>query len=186
MPQRDDTATDPGRDSTPSAAGFDAGRAFDAHGGVLLGFAVNALRDRQLAEDCVQETFLRAWRARDGYDHDRASERTWLFAIARNVITDALRARARMPRIGGDDELETRSAPVSDPLDRLQIIEGLARLSDAHREVILAVHLQGHTYQELADATGVPAATWRTRAYHALRSMRAHLQEVEESDAPSR
>ncbi|MDN3495242.1 sigma-70 family RNA polymerase sigma factor [Planococcus sp. APC 4015] len=164
---------------------FDASRAFDAHGSALLGFAVNALRDRPLAEDCVQETFLRAWRSRDRFDGDRASERTWLFAIARNVITDALRARARMPRIGGDDELDSRSAAVPDPLERMQIVEGLARLSEPHREVILAVHIHGRTYQELSDATGVPVATWRTRAYHALRAMRGYLEGSEDPDVHS-
>lgn len=173
-----------GRDGRRSA--FDTAKAFDAHGSALLGFAVNALRDRPLAEDCVQETFLRAWRSRDRFDGDRASERTWLFAIARNVIADALRARARMPRIGGDEELETRSASVPDPLDRLQIVEGLSRLSAPHREVILAVHVQGRTYQELSDATGVPVATWRTRAYHALRAMRGYIEGSEESDVHSR
>lgn len=163
---------------------FDAVRAFDDHASALLGFAVNALHDRPLAEDCVQEVSLRAWRARERFDRDRASERTWLFAIARNVISDAQRARMRMPRIGGDDELEDVRAEVGDPLERLRLVEALARLSDAHREVLVAVQLQGRTYQELADATGVPVATWRTRAYHALRAMRGYLEE--ESDARSR
>ncbi|WP_237739447.1 sigma-70 family RNA polymerase sigma factor [Microbacterium yannicii] len=161
---------------------FDAGRAFDDHGSALLGFAVNALRDRPLAEDCVQETFLRAWRARDRFDPARASERTWLFSIARNVIADALRARRRMPQIGDDAHLEDRAARETDPLDRLQIIEGLARLSDAHREVIVAVHLEGRTYQELAITTGTPIATLRTRAFHALRALRGHLEASEEAD----
>ncbi|MFG6402194.1 sigma-70 family RNA polymerase sigma factor [Microbacterium sp. P04] len=190
MPERSDRDdASAGERPDRSASGiraFDAARAFDDHGSALLGFAVNALRDRPLAEDCVQETFLRAWRSRDRFDHDRASERTWLFAIARNVITDALRARSRLPRIGNDDELEGRSAPANDPLDRLQIVEGLARLSDPHREVILAVHVEGRTYQELSDATGVPVATWRTRAYHALRSMRRYLEGTEEPDVSTR
>ena len=163
-------------------AGFDASRAFDAHGSALLGFAVNAVRDRPLAEDCVQETFLRAWRSRESFDPAKASERTWLFAIARNVIADAFRARGRMPRIGGEHELEQHPANESDPLERLQIIEGLSRLSTAHRQVIVAVHLEGRTYGELSVATGVPIATLRTRAFHALRALRGHLDGSEESD----
>ena len=154
---------------------FDAASAFGDHSSALLGFALNALHDRSLAEDCVQETFLRAWRSRERFDGDRASERTWLFAIARNVIADALRARSRLPRIGGDDELEARSATTTDPLERLRIAEGLARLSDAHREVILAVHVQGRTYQELSDATGVPVATWRARASSSSTEIATHL-----------
>ncbi|MEI3867118.1 sigma-70 family RNA polymerase sigma factor [Microbacterium sp. CCNWLW134] len=159
---------------------FDVRRAFAENGGALLGYAVNALRDRPLAEDCVQETFLRAWRSRDRFDAAKATERTWLFAIARNVIVDALRARARLPRIGDDAEIETRMADAIDPLERLRIIEGLAALSDAHRTVVVAVHVEGRSYQELADATGIPVATWRTRAFHGLRALRKHLQETEE------
>lgn len=165
------------------SARFDASRAFDLHGSALLGFAVNAMRDRPLAEDCVQETFLRAWRSRESFDPAKSSERTWLFTIARNVIADAFRARGRMPRIGGEHELEQHPAPGADPLERLQIIEGLARLSAAHREVVVAVHLEGRTYGELAEKTGVPVATLRTRAFHALRALRGHLDGSEEPDA---
>lgn len=165
---------------------FDVRRAFDENGAALLGYAVNALRDRPLAEDCVQETFLRAWRARTRFDAAQSSERTWLFAIARNVIVDAVRARARMPVIGDDAELENRAADAVDPLERLRTLEALAVLSEAHRTAVVAVHLHGRTYQELSDATGVPAATWRTRTFHALRALRTHLEEMEEPDAHSR
>jgi RNA polymerase sigma-70 factor, ECF subfamily len=166
--------------------GFDASRAFREHGAAILGFSVNALRDRPLAEDCVQETFLRAWRSRERFDPATASERTWLFSIARNVVVDALRARARLPRIGDEGAWETRAAEGTDPLDRLRILEGLARLSDAHRTVVVAVHVEGRTYRELAEATGVPVATWRTRAYHALRALRGHLEGTEDADADTR
>ena len=165
--------------------GFDASRAFDEHGAVILGFAVNALRDRPLAEDCVQETFLRAWRSRDRFDERRAGERTWLFAIARNVIADALRARARMPRLGSEALLDQHPSADRDPLERLRLVEGLARLSDAHREVVVAVHLDGRSYQELSAMTGTPIATLRTRAFHALRALRGHLDGSEEPHAQS-
>lgn len=181
-PRALDSSSERARQGRP----LDITRAFDEHASALLGFAVNALHDRHLAEDCLQEVFLRAWRARERFDSDRASERTWLFTIARNVIADALRARARMPRIGGDDELEQLSTGDADPLERLRIAEGLARLSPAHREAVVSVHLHGRSYRELSDATGVPVATWRTRAFHALRALRGYLEGTEESDAHSR
>ncbi len=168
------------------AVEFDVRRAFEEHGGALLGYTVNALRDRPLAEDCVQETFLRAWRARDRFDPRQASERTWLFSIARNVIVDALRTRARLPLIGDDAELESRAAEAIDPLERLRMVEALAVLSEAHRTAVVAVHLHGRSYQELSDATGVPVSTWRTRTFHALRALRTHLEGMEEPDAHSR
>ena len=64
---------------------------------VLFGLFVRTLGDRQLAEDCVQEVFVTAWRSAGRFDPRRASVSTWLFAIARNKTVDALRRRARRP-----------------------------------------------------------------------------------------
>jgi RNA polymerase sigma-70 factor (ECF subfamily) len=169
--------------STP-APGFDVPAAFAEHGSALLGFAVNALRDRSLAEDCVQETFLRAWRSRDSFDRALGSERTWLFTIQRRVVLDAFRAQARRPRLVEHDEQLDGPAPApTDPLERLGIVEGLARLSAEHREAVVAVHLTGLSYQEFSAATGVPVATLRTRVFYALRALRSHLDEGDQTDA---
>lgn len=161
--------------TTMPGRAFDAIAAFDEHGSALLGYAVNALHDRALAEDSVQETFLRAWRARDAFDPERGSERTWLFTIMRSVLSDAMRARGRSPLLadaGLPPDVETRDA---DPLERLGLTEALAALSDEHRAIVVAVHLEGLSYQEVSDRTDVPVATLRTRAFYALRSLRAHL-----------
>src|SRR6476469_8804563 len=74
--------------------------AYAAHAGELYGFALRSLADRELAEEAVQDTFLRAWRAGDRFDPELGSLRTWLFAILRNVVIDLGRARAARPTIG--------------------------------------------------------------------------------------
>lgn len=173
-------AAEVGRRMTGTPPRFDAASAFGEHADALLGFAVNALRDRGLAEDCVQETFLRAWRARDSFDASRGGERGWLFAIARRVIIDAGRARAKLPRITGDDELAQQAAPHADPLQRLGLIEAMALLSDDQRHVVVAVHILGRSYQEVSDETGTPVATLRTRTFYALRALRETLASLEE------
>jgi RNA polymerase sigma-70 factor, ECF subfamily len=168
-------------DPSDEQPAFDLGAAFDAHGGALFGFALNALRDPGLAEDCVQEVFLRAWRSRDRFDARRAGERTWLFVIARSVIVDVQRSLQRMPRIAPAEDLDLDvrrlEASAPDHLDRLQMSEALAKLSAEHRSVIVAVHLRGATYAELSASTGIPVATLRTRAFYALRALRTHLHE---------
>ncbi|VXC00174.1 RNA polymerase [Pseudoclavibacter sp. 8L] len=159
---------------------FDLHSAFRDHGTVLLGFTVNALRDRPLAEDCVQETFLRAWRARDSFDSTKGGERTWLFAIARNVISDALRARDRLPRIAASDASTATAdlpAEIPDPLTGLGLTEALARLPDEQREAIIAIHLTGYSYAEFSARCGVPVPTLRTRVFYGLRAVRGHLDE---------
>ncbi|QHC60140.1 sigma-70 family RNA polymerase sigma factor [Rathayibacter sp. VKM Ac-2760] len=159
----------------PAAAGLDLTAAFDEHGPALLGFAVNALRDRGLAEDCVQETFLRAWRSRERYSTERASVRTWLFAIARNVIVDAHRSVQRLPRIVPAEVLDDVAGEQADPLEPLMMVEALARLSPEHRQVVVAIHLRGESYAEVSAATGVAVATLRTRTFYALKALRTHL-----------
>ncbi|HEY1135703.1 MAG TPA: sigma-70 family RNA polymerase sigma factor [Nocardioides sp.] len=170
---------------------LDLAEAHRLHAGELLGFAVNALRDRGAAEECVQDTFTRAWQSRASYDATRASLRTWLFAIARNVVVDHVRARERRRRraAAAADEagLDVRVVPLhSSPEsaaveDRLDLAWALAQLSAEHRRVVVAVRLEGLTYDALAARDGVPVATLRTRMYHALRALRALLDPEGES-----
>lgn len=163
-----------------TGAAFDVRRAYAVHGQVLLGFAVSSVGDRGLAEDCVQETLVRAWRARETFRADLGSERTWLFAIARNVVIDAHRARARRPQVVPVDGLPEDAAPApgwQQVEDRLTLLAALARLGPEQRQVIAAVHLDGATYQEVAERTGVPVATLRTRTFYGLKALRQIMRE---------
>ncbi|WP_313823556.1 sigma-70 family RNA polymerase sigma factor [Citricoccus sp.] len=161
--------------SPPRATAFDVTEAYDHHGGQLFGFALNALRDRGAAEDCVQETFVRAWRFRHRYDANRASTRTWLFSIARNVIADAQRVRRRWPQVAETEDVTDRAVRDPDPADRLGLMEALATLSREQRQVVVAIHLIGMTYAELSATVGVPVPTLRTRAFYGLRALRSYL-----------
>lgn len=166
--------------------GFVVDRAYRDHGRALFGFMRNSLGDVGSAEDAVQETFLRAHRARGTYRTNRGSERTWLFAIARNVATDHLRARSRRPREvqrterDGDEPVSGGQEVV---LDRLLLTQAMAVLTPEHREVISAVHLENWTYQSLSEATGVPVGTLRTRMYYGMRALRAAIEEVPDERA---
>lgn len=154
---------------------FDVGGAFAEHRGSLFRSAFSALGDRVEAEDWVQETFIRAWRSKERYATARGSVRTWLFAIVRNLVTDALRARARRPALSHQEKIEWVSESVTEDLlivERLDLYESLAALTYEHRQVIAAVQLDGMKYQELSGLTGIPVATLRTRMYYGLRSLR--------------
>jgi len=152
--------------------------AYDAHGAELYRFARRSLSDATLAEDAVQETFLRAWRASASYDPARASQRTWLFAILRNVVIDLARARrSRPPLAGAATAVEGEAA---DELDRAlttwQVESALAGLDDDHRRVLVEVHWRGRPYHEVADDLGIPAGTVKSRVYYGLRAMRSTLE----------
>lgn len=159
--------------------------AYDRYGGELFGFAFNALEDRQLAEDVVQETFLRAWRSAGRFDPDRASLRTWLFTIARNGVVDASRRRRARPTPGADpvDAVDASAGefPGGDPFDhlltRIELDEALRRLSPEHRQAVVEVHFSGRTCADLAAELDVPASTMRSRLYYGVRTLRMVLEE---------
>lgn len=82
---------------TEIEAVFNVAESYAAHGSVLFAYALNTLGDREEAEDCVRETFVRAWSRNDEHTSPPGSVRTWLFGISRHLITDSLQERAAHP-----------------------------------------------------------------------------------------
>lgn len=170
-----------------SARGGEALRAlYRTYGGELYGFALNALGDRGLAEELVQEVFTRVWRHGHRYDPSRASFRTWMYEIARNAITDLRRRAAVRPPLPSPAEAEAEprgeasgEEPIERALLRWQVAAALERLTPEHRQVIRLAHFEGLTLREIATLTGVPLGTIKSRTSYALRNLRLALEEME-------
>jgi RNA polymerase sigma-70 factor, ECF subfamily len=151
--------------------------AYTAHSGELYGFAVRSLGDPGLAEEAVQETFLRAWRAGDRFDPELGSMRTWLFAILRNVVIDLGRARAARPSVATGSP-EASHEPLDQILLSWQVEEALRRIGDQHRRVLLETYYRGRPYAEVAAELGIPEGTVKSRVYYGLRALRNALEEL--------
>jgi RNA polymerase sigma-70 factor (ECF subfamily) len=152
------------------------------YSGELFGFACNALGDRDLAEEVVQDVFARAWRHAEAYDPRRASVRTWLYSIARNRVVDARRRAAVRPGMATGAQSETPAEldrTLEQAVLRWQMAAALARLSPEHREVIRLAHYGGLTLREIAEHKGIPLGTVKSRTSYALRSLRLILDEME-------
>jgi RNA polymerase sigma-70 factor (ECF subfamily) len=155
--------------------------AFEAHAGELQRFASKTLGDRALAEEAVQETFLRAWRARERFDPNKGALRTWLFAIERHVIIDLARARARRAVRSAEPVSGDRAGPVDQAaqvLDAWQVGVAIGRLNPEHRQVLVETYYGGRTSAELARTWAIPEGTVRSRLFYALRNLRLQLEEL--------
>jgi len=154
---------------------------YAAHGPELYRFALRSLGDRGLAEEAVQETFVRAWQAANRFDDALGSLRTWLFAIVRNVVIDLSRARAVRPALAADQQTGDEIV-LDDDIERVivawQVEEALQKLSAEHRDALVEVHYKSRPYQDVAAELGVPVGTVKSRVYYALKAMRLALEEL--------
>jgi RNA polymerase sigma-70 factor, ECF subfamily len=135
--------------------------------------------DRQLAEDVVQETMIRAWRQADQLDRTEPSLMPWLATVARRIVIDTKRRGKARPTETGDSMLE--NVPVNDTteelLRKMVVAEALQTLSPAHREVLNETILRDRTVNEAAEILGIPAGTVKSRVYYALKALRLVLAE---------
>ncbi|MGH2899144.1 MAG: RNA polymerase sigma factor [Solirubrobacteraceae bacterium] len=158
-------------------------RLYAEHAQRLFGFLVYRTGDRALAEDLVGDTFEAAYGARARFDRRRASERTWLYAIALNLLRDEGRrrdaqARAYERALAGDEPLD--AAGSSDrALERIAERDGIMRalgaLSEPERECVALRFGADLSLKQIAAAIGEPITTVEGRLYRALRKLRDTL-----------
>ncbi|MFC6093018.1 sigma-70 family RNA polymerase sigma factor [Saccharothrix lopnurensis] len=156
--------------------------AYAAHGPELYRYALRQVDDEGVAQEVVQEVFLRAWRSADRFDPELASLRVWLFAIARNLVLDHLRrVRRRRPAEHHGALVDAASADLGfadAALDRWLVEEALRRISADHRFALVETYLRGRSYPEVAAELGVPQATLRSRVYYGIKALRLTLEEM--------
>lgn len=157
---------------------------YDLHGSEIFRFCHRLVGDRGLAEEAMQETFLRAWRAQDRFDPATGSLRTWMYAVARNVCIDALRARGRKFGLEGSMAGHDARSPGEEDsgfesmLSSWMLEEALRRIPANQRDALVLTYMRDRPYAEIADVLGIPEATLRTRVFYGLKSLRKVLEEM--------
>jgi RNA polymerase sigma factor (sigma-70 family) len=153
-------------------------RLYAAEAAGLFSFLAYRTGDRALAEDLLADAFERALRSRRRFDRRRGSEKTWLYAIAINVLRDHVRRAAAEGRALG--RAGERERAVDDPHERLErrdlLERALAGLSSEEREAIALRFGADLTVPELAKVLGEPLTTVEGRVYRALRKLRDELR----------
>ena len=142
----------------------------------LYGLGLRLLGDAGLAEELVQETFLRVWRSAARYDREKGAPSTFIFTIARRLAIDLWRRPSSRPFVASSDDPPGPDA-VDGVIVQLAVRDALDSLSDAHREVLELSYDGDLKQREIAERLGIPLGTVKTRTYHALRSLKGALEE---------
>jgi RNA polymerase sigma-70 factor (ECF subfamily) len=150
----------------------------------LYSLVLHLLRDPDEAEDVVEETFWQAWRKADSYEPSRGAVSTWLLTIGRRKALDRLRARKR----NREDSIESESgfadlpSPSPDPESRAEgsdlrehVRAALRELPNEQREVLELGYFSGLSQAEIAEKTGQPLGTVKTRMRLAMQKLREPL-----------
>ena len=144
----------------------------------LRGFVRGRVRDPSAVEDVVQNVLLSLHRARHTYRPERRFS-PWLWAIARNAVVDAYRARGvRARREVPLDSIEEPSQPEPAVVEGAlspHLTQALAALPAAQREAVELIHLQGLSVAEAAERAGTTAGALKVRAHRGYRALRTLL-----------
>lgn len=158
---------------------------FERYHARAMGLCIRMARDPSLAEDLVQEAFVRVLRYRDSFSQP-GSFGAWLYRIVRNVCLDRLTARDResdaVARAEWTDpeEGETRHRWDSEEDERIEVVRvALSRLSEEERSALVLKRIHGLPYREIAERCDTSEGAMRVRVHRALQRLRTFVREIE-------
>lgn len=157
---------------------------YDATAPKLLGLIIRIVRDRAVAEDVLQDAFLRVWQNASTYSPDAGQPMTWLISIARNRAIDLIRRKREVLARGDEDGLSWLDS-VADGRDHEGHFLGrdalrtcLGRLDDAQRECIMLAYCDGYSREELAARFVRPVNTIKSWLHRSIGTLRTCMDEV--------
>jgi RNA polymerase sigma-70 factor (ECF subfamily) len=144
---------------------------YDRYAGALLGVLRRMCNDQGLAEDLLQETFLKIWKQAASYDPKKGKFYTWTYRIAKNTALNALRKST--PLIQDDfSSVHIIEEEPKNPINAYALSGALNTLDPHHREAIDLIYFRGYTHQEAHKAMNVPLGTFKSYVQQALKKMR--------------
>lgn len=149
----------------------------------LFGICLRILKERQVAEDVLQDVYVKIWRNAKGFDSAKASPITWLATIARNTSIDKKRSTGKWNMVS-DDVLEQKSSDEKGALDTMlasegsmEIIKCLDTLEQRQSDVIRRAFFDGASYNEIAASLNAPLGTVKSWVRRGLIKLKGCLSD---------
>jgi len=146
----------------------------------LLARARRIVVDPYLAEDVVQEAFLRAWRSCSSFDPAGGPLVNWLLVITANIAIDMVKARVRRPPLASGPVVDNAPAAGIDDIEllvlRWQLRHALCGIGAHHRDAVVETVLRGRPHADVAAELGISPGTLRARVHYGIRRLRRVLE----------
>lgn len=153
---------------------------YDMYNAALYGVVLRIVQSPELAQQVLQDTFLKVWKNSASYDSTKGRLFTWLLNIARNTAIDATRT-SHFRHSQKTDNLETLvHKPGNETLnpDHLGLREIVNALDEKYKSLIDLIYFKGYTQEEVAEETGIPIGTVKTRLRFAMNELRKTFGET--------
>jgi RNA polymerase sigma-70 factor, ECF subfamily len=149
---------------------------YDQYGGVLLGCIVKIVADREVAEDLLQDTFVKIWKNIEQYDNTRGTFFSWIFNIARNTGLDYRRSKAfkkdeKNISLDAIVQLDQQHSEQPD-ISLIGLRDVVFKLDPEYKEIIDLIYFFGFTQEETAQKLNIPLGTVKTRTRAAIMKLR--------------
>lgn len=160
---------------------------YDKYEKPIYAFAYRIVQDAMMAEEVVQELFLRIWKAAERYDADHGKLTSWMFTLTRNIAIDLLRKKQNRTNVQTTETEQLNRIPDSGKSTEEVALEGwrgqeireaLHALSPDQKQVVDLIYYQGYTQQEVSDQQAIPLGTVKSRVRLALKQLRGRLAGV--------
>jgi len=148
---------------------------YDRYAGAIYGVIIRICKDEQLADELLQETFLKIWNKASLFDPDKGKFYTWAYRIARNTCLNALRNSSKLIQNEDLSVYKDVSSCDSEP-DNLALNGAVKQLEGHHQKAIELVYFNGLTHKEAHEEMNVPLGTFKSYIRQALKRLRETYQ----------
>jgi RNA polymerase sigma factor (sigma-70 family) len=153
---------------------------YDMYSAALLGVILRIVQHDEVAEDLLQETFIKIWHSADSYDSSKGRLFTWMMNVARNLSIDKLRSKDfrntnKNQDIENNVDFIDSQKRITFNADTLGLKEMVTALKPEFNDVLDMVYFKGYTHVEAAEALNLPLGTVKTRIRMAIMELRKHF-----------
>lgn len=154
---------------------------YDNYAAALNGIIIRMVEEQQLAEDILQEAFIKIWNNFNQYDNTKGRLFTWMINITRNLTIDTLRSKGykKQQKISKDENSVSNYHDKSfsaDRFDSIGLMKQVANLKPSQKTIIDLAYFSGYTQEEIAKEMEIPLGTVKTRMRSAILELRKMLE----------